>query len=91
MTEIRETYMAKVERTRLLKTVCDRCGGEVEALGYHETREFELGYTSGKNHGTDGGYKEGWAVSDLCDECVCVLYDLLITNGFKITDVGTDW
>lgn len=79
-----------VYRNVLLSITCDRCQTEVEKPpGYH-VRAFELEFSQGEAF-PSGGHRDGWKVSDLCDECVEFLERLLKSNGFVLEKVEVFW
>lgn len=90
MTDIVETYEETVTRPYVVKTVCDKCGCEVDDGKSHDTRDFELEFTTGKNY-PDCGYQEGWQVPDLCNDCVGWLKTVLQDNGVTIKEIERDW
>ena len=91
MTKKWETYTKTVEQRRCVSVTCDLCGEEIcERRHIYSVRDFELEFTEGDCY-PDGGFKEGWRVEDLCNQCVGKLKELLVVNGFKISKVAVDW
>ena len=83
-----ETYEKKV----LDRVICDWCGEEFKnRRGAYSTRDFDFSFTEGHNYGNDGGNEEGWAVEDMCDDCVEKLCELLIDNGINVSNVDIGW
>lgn len=69
---------------------CDRCGKDIpESKGY-DRRDFTLEFLEGTSYpsGTD---LSGWELPDCCDECVVVLKELLVANGFKVVPVERNY
>lgn len=90
MMKITEPYQQTAYR--VVKCICDRCEKEVvEKPGSYSTRHFDLEFREGYNYGHDGGEVTGWSVSDLCDECVAWLKELLIEHSVKITQTDDSW
>lgn len=86
-------YITKVERVKkqyLDRVTCDRCGSVVPEEETGDRREFNLRFAKGYGY-PDGGSLEGWQVSDLCDDCVAILKDLLNQNGFTVSNYEIDW
>ena len=65
---------------------CDRCGKDVpEPPGSYSRRDFTLEFLEGSSY-PEGTDLTGWELPDCCDECVAVLKELLLANGFKVRD-----
>ena len=68
---------------------CDKCGIVIPDVGADEIRDFELSYKTGSVY---PGYISGEKseISDLCDDCVALLFRILEGNGFKISNKDVD-
>lgn len=53
-------------------------------------REFRLEFVKGHSH-RDGGLQAGWEVTDLCDDCVGKLRELLTQAGIAVSPTEIDW
>lgn len=73
---------------QLTEVVCDRCAGPVEAEGQYDMREFTLEHKIGKSYPSESYVTDGWEVEDLCNNCIQVLRNILIDNGFKLKELG---
>jgi hypothetical protein len=96
-----EEFTKTIADHKLIKVTCDRCGVEMpEPSDTYKTRHFrikaikktivEFEYTTGTLY-PGSGHDEGWAVEDLCDECVEWLKQVLIDGGVKLGEVNRSW
>lgn len=93
MTKTYKKIEKVIEREEFVSCTCDRCGKELgEDYGNRGYDRREFTFTTGSTY--EGGYtgdKKGWEIEDLCDECVEVLRELLVQNGFKIREIDEVW
>jgi len=85
-----ETIEETVERHKLVKHTCDWCDGDIVEEAVYAVREFSLEFSIGSAY-PEGGWKEGWQVDDLCDDCVDKLRVLLEGEGISVTKLEVDW
>ncbi len=64
---------------------CDRCGKDIPEEPLYSRRDFTLEFLEGSSYPT-GTDLSGWELPDCCDECVVVLKELLLANGFKVVE-----
>lgn len=94
MTRVIEKYQKLETRYRTIEVICDRCEVQmtVPEPQSRNLREFELIFAEGWESGYGGGgYKSGWQVEDLCDNCVRDLRKILENRGFKVKPYEVDW
>lgn len=66
---------------------CDWCGCSLpEKYGNEDCRTREFQFTSGYSFPGDAS-GTGWYISDLCDDCVDKLRDVLVSVGIKLTEI----
>ena len=91
MTKKWRRTVLKEKRDILARIICDRCGKDIPLprrldAGEIEIRELELSFYEGSNWPEEGLNVTGWAVHDLCDECLALLREWLVANGFNVQE-----
>jgi len=87
---MKQTEARTIERKYVIAEFCDWCGKRIATGDMYETREFRILFSVGDSF-PEGGYKKGWQVEDLCDDCVANLRTLLEDAGIKIKPIEVDW
>ena len=85
-----EQYEKTVTCQKLVRVTCDWCGNEIPQPRDYEVREFTLEFAKGSSY-PDCGWKEGWQIEDLCDDCVEKLRGLLEEAKITIAGLEVDW
>lgn len=92
MTEIKERYEKTTEYERVVKVICDWCGEEMpQDDPSREDYSSHIKYTTDGYSCSDGGYRKGWEVADLCQSCGAQLRKLMESAGIKVVDFENDW
>lgn len=84
-TTMQKTYT----ESTLIRITSDRCGKDIplpspERGFIDSTVCFEVGKPLGK----DKTAVTGWCVEDVCAGCAEVLREILVENGFKVTELS---
>lgn len=86
-----ERYEQTVERERVLRVNCDRCGAEIPEPARYATRDFDLRFTLGNAWPSGDGDAIGWEVEDLCNACISWLRKTLGDAGVRVSSIDKDW
>ena len=92
MASVYETIEKTVTGQKLISCTCDWCHDDMseDDMGAYDIREFSLEFSSGYSY-PEGGFREGWQVEDLCDNCVVKLRAMLEGAGVSVTKLEVDY